>query len=561
VKKYVPAVLVIFLFVATVITLSLNQVDYLEPNVLLYFQHLPLVYHVTVVASIIVAFRSSHKITRIISVVVLGLLVIWTPSVMLSQPFDLDSYPFVAEPVYVARSGHLANLHYLSENPALGLTFGPFLLITGMNPIDFLKVYSAIAITLMVLLVYAIANRLKLGTTGGIVASLAFVSILWPNVFHLSRQSFSLIYYLISLLLLIQLLFSKPSRRILILLCLSVVLMVLSHPATPLFFIYNLVAVLVLGRFFGRISSNESRLIANVLMVSLSIWLFWNMLGTAPGVVYSIKDIVGGVIASLIENPSEVSGITKIFVGRTTIYSGIINLRLALTIFAYFVSFLAPIVMYRRFRDKKLLLVLTGVVWSNMSTAVPLLLAGLPYFEKPALFLLTVWGLMVALVYKENIAGNPHSKIRKLINVFFVILIITSSLLVPIIKYASVPLEYAPTVELAGQRFGESYKGNGLFIYPEDPVYLYTYVSIGLEPPRRISSLFWSYVPGEGINVTNAGAGALWISTRLMSRDAFWAYTPSLKEEVERLDISLQTRNKVYDSGWPEHIFVDTPGE
>ena len=114
---------------------------------------LPTLYLV-LTASIIIALRDKQELTRVISVCILALLIIWTPSVVFFQPWHLDSYPFVAEAVYIQRNAHIGNFHYLTESPALGLTFGAFMLITGINPITLLKIYPGFLAILFVAFIY-----------------------------------------------------------------------------------------------------------------------------------------------------------------------------------------------------------------------------------------------------------------------------------------------------------------------------------------------------------------------------------------------------------------------
>ena len=112
-RKYLSLLFICALFLVTLA--SLPSVDNVESSVFFYLEHLPPIYYVSVLASVIIALRDKQELTRVISVCVLTLLIIWAPSVMYVQPWHLDSYPFVAEAVYIERNAHLSNFHYLSE--------------------------------------------------------------------------------------------------------------------------------------------------------------------------------------------------------------------------------------------------------------------------------------------------------------------------------------------------------------------------------------------------------------------------------------------------------------
>lgn len=474
---------------------------------------------------------------------------------MYVQPWQLDSYPFVAEAVYVQRNPHLGDFHYISGSPILGLTFGAFMLITGINPIVLLKIYPGFLAILLVLLVYVMATKLKIDKKVSIIAPLLFISMMWPDVFHFSRYGFSLLYYFISLFLLFHLIFKKIDRRVLALLLFSIIPLVMSHPATPLFFMMNLAAIAVVGGASKKLQPREIMIIFNTLMALSIFWILWNTIGTTPGVFYSLRDIIESVGNSFSQSPSPVSGVTGIFVGRTQIYGGMLNVRLILMFFVYLSSFLIPIIMYKRLRNNKVLFILTAWAWGNISVTIPLLYIGLPYFQKPATLAIAAWGPFALLLFKSN----SSEWIKKAKN-FFLIVILTSALLIPLFKYAPLPLEYPPSKELASKSFLDFYGSTSTgFIYFEDPAYYYSYILYNRTDLRvEVYGVLGVYIPGEGLNSTIVAERSLWITYRLLVRDAFWAYDPSMHYIVENVTVTLPetTHNKIYDSGYPESILM-----
>jgi len=187
-NKYFVAIIIAVLVIVTFVTLP--QIDSVQPDVLFYLKNLTPLYFVSVVATVVVAIFYRRSVLGLFSVALLSLLVLWTPNVMMVQPWFLDSYPFTAEAVTVAQSGHLLDYHFLSMNPVVGLVMGPFLSITGISPLLLQKLYPAFLSVALVVFLYLIAKAAKLRKDAWVIAPLLFVSIAWPNEFHLSRQSF-----------------------------------------------------------------------------------------------------------------------------------------------------------------------------------------------------------------------------------------------------------------------------------------------------------------------------------------------------------------------------------
>jgi len=553
-RKYLGLFLVFGLFIVTLA--SLPSVDYLEPSVFFYLEQLPPIYYVCVLASVIIAIRDKQELTRIVAVCVLALLIVWTPSVMLVQPWHLDSYPFVAEAVYVQRNGHLGDFHYLSGSPALGLTFGALMSITGISPLVLLKIYPGFLAILLAVFVYAIAAKLKIDKKVTVIAPLLFVSMMWPDVFHFSRFGFSLLYYFMFLFLVFYLVFKKTDNRILALLFLPIFPLAMSHPATPLFLMMNLAAIAILGGASKKLQPREIMIIFNAFLAVSIIWLLWNTIGTTPGVFHSLQEIITSVVNELAQNPTlSGSGFTGVFAGRTQVYVWLLDSRLILMAFVYLSAFLIPLITYRRLKKQKVLPIVTALAWSSMSITIPLLFVGLPYFQKPAFLAIAGWSLIALLLF----ASNSTAWIKK-IKYLLLIVILTSALLIPIFKYAPLPLEYPPSRELASKSFLDSYGSTSVkFIYFEDPAYYYSYI-VHNQPDLRVevSGVLGVFIPGEGLNSSIVEERSLWITSRLLVRDAFWAYFPSMNYIVENATVTLPetTHNKVYDSGYPESILV-----
>jgi len=545
--------LIVVLLLVTFATLP--RVDYVEPNVLFYLKHLTPFYYVCVFAAVAMTIYYRRDLVGLLSLIVLGLLILWTPSIMLVQPWFLDSYPFAAEAVYVVRNGHLGDFHFLSVSPPLGLTFGSFLMITGISPFILQKIYPGLFATIFVLLLYVTAKKMKIGKESLVVAPLLFISIAWPNEFHLSRQSISLIYYLASWLFLSHLIFQRRDRRILVLLVLQIFILTMSHPATPLFFVTNLVAIAFFGWMWPKFRLKEFRVVIQTLLISAVTWILWNSL-MPTWAIGSLVNMSENLVKSILENPSEISGAARIFQTYTPIYSLVINIRFALT-FAVFVSaVLLLFIMYRYPGDSKVLLFLTAWIISNIFSSVPLLYSGLGFFSRPSLFTFISWAPLGALVYNISASkSGTHVKIKSVAKrVFLVAFVIVPLIFIPIIKYAPLPFLYPTSRELANKEFLDLHgAGGGKVAYLEFNLpYGYSYILHGIGEPAPSLVHF----ANEGSDPILASKSTLWITYRLITRDAFWNYTPSMLYIVKNLTLYQTIYNKVYDSGWPDHILI-----
>jgi hypothetical protein len=280
------------------------------------------------------------------------------------------------------------------------------------------------------------------------------------------------------------------------------------------------------------------------------------MIGTTPGVFYSLKDIIVNIVNELAQSPlSSGSGFAEVFSGRTQIYGWLLNSRLILMAFIYISAFLIPVITYKRLKNHKVFFILTAWAWSSISITIPLIFIGLPYFQKPAFMAIAASSPIVLLLFKSS----SSAWIKRTKNVFLII-ILTLAILIPLFKYAPLPLEYPPSKELDSKSFLDIYGSTSIkFVYFEDPAYYYSYILYD-QPDLRVEhyGVLSIYIFGEGLNSSIIAERSLWITSRLQVRDAFWAYDPSMHAIVENVTVTLPetTHNKVYDSGYPESILV-----
>jgi hypothetical protein len=464
----------------------------------------------------------------------------------------------------------LANFHYLSTNPVVGLVFGSFMAITGIPPTTLQKVYTAFLAVILVVFIYLIAKAAKIKREGWVIAPLLFIAIAWPNEFDLSRQSFSLVYYVACWFLLLYLIFRKADRRVFALLVLQIILVVMAHPATPVFLMANLLLVVVLALLSHNLQAKQLGIIVAALAVLSFSWFLWNLFVSPMGIV-SIDSMGKTLMSSLEENPTEISGLAKLSAGGSTqlasytlIYHFLINIKLIVTAVIFCSAIFFLLVTYKRHMEHGSWIILTGWTISSMSSAVLILYNGLAYFDRPALFSFFPWAILGASVFgmlneKKGRLMQARARAKKAAKyVFLVVFIILPLFLMPVLKYDSLPILYPSSQELAEKCFYALYQNQTYQVayFEYDGAYEISYIRYGImEPAGSGAGLI---VPGEGLNTTVAANLVLWISSRITMRDAFYNYTPSWHDIVENLSRCDITHNKVYDGGWSQWILTPT---
>ena len=550
--KYLVGVCTVMLFLVTIATLP--KLDFSEPNVFFYLQHLTPLYYLCLVFSLIIAVSFGKDLLGILAAIIFSLLLLWTPSLMLVQSWPMDTYPFLSQAVYVARNGNTGT-GTLSETPSLGLFFGSFLSLTGIDPFILVRMYPAFFTVIFVVLLYLIAKQIGIEKKP-VIAPLLSVAVMWPNEVHFSRQCFSLIFYVGAWFFLLKLM-KKKDRRIFLLLLFQILLLTLSHPGSSLFFITNLVAIVVFGSIFRKFQSKDYRLLTNSIIFSVTSWIVWNAftLSESKGINVLIQ-MFERVTSSMLENPSEVPGLAKIFVGYTSTYSNVIHIRLVMTGFVCLSAIFLSVVIYHYDKNKKTVAVIMSWLATNIFSAVFFLYAGLPFMARPALFSFIAWAPLGALTYKVL-----NRKRKKVMTFFFIsAFVIVPAFLMPIIKYAPIPFAFATGQELASATFIYRYWNGSDFVYLEaSPPYTYSYIVYGMQNTSHPLTFGAWYIPGEGLDQNVVDEYPTLVTYRIITRDAFWEHTPSMYNIVVNLTLQEESRNKVYDSGWPYYVSMPLP--
>jgi hypothetical protein len=547
--KYLLVTITIILFLCTIVTMP--RIDSAEPNVFFYLQNLPPLYYVCLFFSLSVALFFKRGTVSLIAAIIFGLLLLWTPSIMIVQLWPMDTFPFLREAVYVTRTGY-ASTDVLGETPGLGLFVGSFISLTDIDPFLVAKLYPAFFTVIFVTFLYSIGKELGLEKVPVLVPLLS-VAVMWPNEIHLSRQCFSLIFYVAALFLFLRLM-KKRDRRILPLLFFTILLLVISHPVSSIFFMTSLGAIIVLGLVLRKLQSKDYRLMISTTFFTAVSWIVWNAycLQTSKGLDVLVQ-LSQSFMTAILKNPTEVSGMSRILSGYTSIYSAIINLRLGLTVFIGLSAIVFSAIIYWYSKNKKNVTLTVSWLAPGAVSAILLLYVGLPFMARPALFFFISWAPLGAWVYNRL----NQKRLKKLKIIFVSVFIILPALLLPIIKYAPLPFTFATSQELAAVTFTDIYYNGSNYIYLEaSPPYSYTYIAYNFRNASKTLTFDSWYLPEEGVSQKLIFEHPTLVIYRVITRDAFWEYNPSMSDVVTNLTLCDETLNKVYDSGYPYSFFI-----
>lgn len=526
------------------------RIDFAEPNVFFYLQNLPPLYYVCLFFSLSVALFFKRGTESLIAAIIFGLLLLWTPSIMIVQLWPMDTFPFLGEAVYVTRTGY-ASTEVLGETPGLGLFVGSFISLTDIDPFLVAKLYPAFFTVIFVTFLYSIGKELGLEKVPVLVPLLS-VAVMWPNEIHLSRQCFSLIFYVAALFLFLRLM-KKRDRRIFSMLFFTILLLVISHPVSSIFFMTSLGAIIVLGSVLRKLQSKDYRLMISTIFFTAVSWIVWNAycLQSSKGLDVLVQ-LSQSFMTAILKNPIEVSGMSRILSGYTSVYSAIINLRLGLTVFIGLSAIVFSAIIYWYSKNKKDVTLTVSWLAPGAVSAILLLYVGLPFMARPALFFFISWAPLGAWVY--NRLNQKRLKTLKII--FVSVFIVLPALLLPIIKYAPLPFTFATSQELAAVTFTDAYYNGSRHLYLEaSPPYSYSYVAYDFQNGSKVITIDFWYIPKEGLDQNLIGRYPTLVIYRVITRDAFWVYNPSMSDVVTNLTLCEETLNKVYDSGWPYSVF------
>jgi len=558
-RTLAPILIALSLTVVTFLltpTIDVIQLENAWQYPFFYASTLPPIYYLAVVYSALLALFCTNDYGKLVSLLCVAFLVELTPSLMLVNPWLPDQYPYLAEPVYLTRSSHIAPVHYLHEVPGLGLTFSQLMLVTDLGAYMISKIYPMLTVLMMVLPTFLVSREL---CGNGAIAPLLFIAVnsAQINTFH----RFSLFFMLFSLVLfLIWRRYMEPKTAHSILCVIVFAAATLTYPgsiiipsilllAPMVWLILKKVQVAFLSKGLEH-SFPESIPIYRLGwlgLISLIIFLSWGIF-TSQSEFPRLVGLVYNAFLELTspEDPLRILTPQHGFSGAmpTTIFLYILRIRMVSALALQGLGFLSfiPVLFGREKRE-----VLIHTLY------LPLLISYLLYLPTS----LNQWYTVRAVLYAALLASLCvatiwHPKQSQIIKMAIIVFTVAGLILIPVTRYASIPYLHPTTQELNAAAFVHQYYiSNRPVYYTEYPPYIG--VIVGKDPGWEFTQCFLTSEHSFNFNATS-----IIMSKRHINRDGYYLFPKPVNITFNYATETLSsTHNIVYVNGYTD-LFMES---
>jgi hypothetical protein len=457
------------LFFVTASTIHLGE---LAPDSFFFVSQLPLAYWVGLFATLgLFLFRSRVKgqVRAVLEVTALTLFSVYLfalPSLVYQDPRILDSYQHEGDALVLLNSGGWYNgpVWYVYQFPGAYTFFAQLTAISGIDPFQLIKYYPTGLAIVLALLLYATTRTV--GPKYAAVSSGFILSGLWFQL-HLSPQSLELIPYVGVIYLLVKMIDDEPRRRLWSMMALvSIPVLVISHPETPLVLALGTAAFFVLKPLFsaGRVNSIRSNLLLLgpfffVLSVIVLVW--WT--GVASGALAQVESIVKGALAIGLGGISH--GAPNVPATPAPSYQTVILIQEAVSVSVWLIG-LSLLLFIRRFRTREYFF--AGLFLAAIATIPVALFANADVLQRSYLFSLFPAGLLLAsLLERGNVLRIGALPTARLLGTGLVFMMIVFSILMPLARYGGDSFDYLPQSSLSASNVAATLKSNSvMFPHP-----------------------------------------------------------------------------------------------
>jgi hypothetical protein len=519
---------------------------------------LPPIYYIAVMYSAILALFCRKGYSKLVSVLCVASLVEATPSLMLVNPWVLDQYPYLAEPVWLVKNAYIAPIHYLAEVPGLGLMFSQLMLVTGLDPFMFSKIFSLISAIMLVLPAFLLSKGL---CGNGALIPLLFLSVNSGQINTFHRSS----YFFILFLIIILSLWNKVTKQAVghsIVTIVTFSAAVLAYPGSviiPLIilvlpillkFIHSMQNVVHIGQVEGikklDIQDNLNFLyISNVLFTCT--FLAW-CIYVSEGNLTIIVRVVGQALTELTDpfvllTPYSTLG----YVPTTPLFVNILHVRMLLMLIVLGLGLLGSLYMIFKRRSESFM--------SMMYLSLLIVLS--PFiFTKWNQWFLGHFDTYVLLLAAASIADLWRLKQSMYIKTIVVVLIVIGLFILPINRYASMPYLHPTTQELKVSYFVHRYYIEGEYVYyTEYPPFTLIQILLNKNPRWELSYM----KPEEWLEGKTTKSAGYILSYRVLVRDAYYLYPVSRRNLLGNLVNTLkESHNLIYCNDYYIKIFMPT---
>jgi len=513
---------------------------------LYYFLMQPMTVWVIIPLTTLIIIFSPRSFHKVLAALILAFIIEFLPSVIMVNPWLPDQYPYLAEAYWIYLHGEISDVHYLSIVPGLGLSYGVFEIVTNLSPFAVSKAFSLFQAIMLVTMLISLSKKL---TDNYTLLPLLFLSFNYfantTNTFHRSGLHFTYtLTFLYLVLILTMLSYQHLKLRYLIASAIVFSAMTLTYPGSG-FILVTIIGAYILLYIAGKAPS-LLKLSVMVFSIIFGVWygyvasielraigFFWDSLLKVLGLELSFEE-------SMTHPFSE--GLTPLFSVltyiRLLIEGGVIVAGCLVALFKY----TSAITSRLRGRGGSGVLFVYVLTLASLIAPAPWLLTELSrwsFYKFNHYFLL--FSLMSLLHYTYS-----QSRLRELASLlpiktkFLVsVAIIFALLLVPLLRYASMPYLHVTTPELYSTLFVHEYfTFNSKCYYLEYPPYIR--VLVRGDTLHELTYMYW---------FENLSVGLYVITDRALTRDGFYLYPQPLQVRLQELENVLTIRgDKVYDN-------------
>ena len=467
------ATVAISFFFLTAATVHLGE---LPPDSLFFVSQLPLAYWLGLFATaglFLIRNRVKDRAKTLLEISALTLLSLYLfalPSLVYQDPRVLDSYQHEGDALVLLNSGGWYNgpVWYVYQFPGAYTFFAQLTAIAGIDPFQLIKYYPAALAVVLALLLYATTRTL--GPNYSAVSSGFILSGLWFQL-HLSPQSLELIPYVGIVYILVKMIDDEPRRKMWSMIALvSVPILVISHPETPLVLALGTVAFFILKPLVssGRMKAIRSNLvIIGPFFVALSIMVLVWWTAVASGALAQVESIVNGALAIGLGGISH--GAPNVPTTPAPSYQTVILIQETVSVFVWLLG-LSLLLFIRRFRTREYFL--AGLFLAAIATIPVALFANADVLQRSYLFALFPTGLLLAsLLEHGNVLRIGALPLARLVGTGLILMTIVFSLLMPIARYGGDSFDYLPQSSLLASDVAAGLTSSNSLMFPHPGEY------------------------------------------------------------------------------------------
>ena len=359
----------------------------------------------------------------------------------------LDSYQHEGDALVLLNSGGWYNgpVWYVYQFPGAYTFFAQLTAVAGIDPFQLIKYYPAALAVVLAILLYATTRTL--GPNYSAVSSGFILSGLWFQL-HLSPQSLELIPYVGIIYILVKMIDDEPRRKLWSIIALvSVPVLVMTHPETPLVLTLGTVAFFLLKPLVSaeRIKTMRSNLLVIgpfFLALSIMVLVWWTAI--ASGALAQVESIVKGALAIGLGGISH--GAPNVPTTPAPSYQTVILIQETVAVSVWLLG-LSLLLFVRRFRTREYFL--AGLFLAAISTIPVALFANADVLQRSYLFSLFPTGLLLAsLLERGNVLRLGALPLARLVGAGLILMMIAFSMLMPIARYGGDSFDYLPQSSL-----------------------------------------------------------------------------------------------------------------